>query len=94
MFKKLEVPILGMVLNQAYYQCPTCVEPKKEYIFGMSFFLSFGFLRRLRLASFSFFVCLRFFLSRTDEFTSGEPKAFQTLSEESQILILAQLPLI
>ena len=45
MFKKLEVPILGMVLNQAYYQCPTCVEPKKEYIFGMSFFLSLLLLR-------------------------------------------------
>ena len=33
---KLEVPILGMVLNQAYYQRPTCVKPKKEYIFGTS----------------------------------------------------------
>ena len=76
MFKKLEVPILGMVLNQAYYQCPTCVEPKKQYIFG----------------AFPSFSSLLFSFLREE--IIGEPKAFQTLAQDSQIPILAHLPLI
>jgi len=34
MFKKLSVPITGLVLNQSYYLCPTCTEPTPQYLFG------------------------------------------------------------
>ncbi len=32
MFKKVGVPVLGVIENMAYYQCETCKTPK--YIFG------------------------------------------------------------
>ncbi|KZO90621.1 P-loop containing nucleoside triphosphate hydrolase protein [Calocera viscosa TUFC12733] len=34
MFRKVDVPILGMLLNYAYFTCPSCKE--KHYIFGSS----------------------------------------------------------
>ncbi|KAI3610798.1 nucleotide binding [Moniliophthora roreri] len=34
MFRKLDIPLTGMVLNNAYYLCPTCTHPSPQYIFG------------------------------------------------------------
>jgi len=33
-FQKLSIPILGLVLNQSYFLCPTCSTP--HYLFGPS----------------------------------------------------------
>ncbi|KIJ55502.1 hypothetical protein M422DRAFT_73361 [Sphaerobolus stellatus SS14] len=32
MFRKVDIPIFGLVLNSAYYRCPSCSD--KHYIFG------------------------------------------------------------
>jgi len=34
MLRKVDVPITGLVLNQAHYLCNTCTHPKPKYIFG------------------------------------------------------------
>ncbi|KAK7062628.1 hypothetical protein VNI00_000116 [Paramarasmius palmivorus] len=34
MFRKLNIPLTGMILNNAYYLCPTCTHPSPQYIFG------------------------------------------------------------
>ncbi|KAG7086603.1 hypothetical protein E1B28_002548 [Marasmius oreades] len=34
MLRKLEIPLTGIVLNNAYYLCPTCKDPNPQYIFG------------------------------------------------------------
>ncbi|KAL0580202.1 hypothetical protein V5O48_001795 [Marasmius crinis-equi] len=34
MFRKLNIPLTGIVLNNAYYLCPTCTNPTPQYIFG------------------------------------------------------------
>lgn len=34
MLRKVSVPITGLILNQSYYLCPTCVSPEPQYLFG------------------------------------------------------------
>ncbi|KAG8755837.1 hypothetical protein FRC12_010758 [Ceratobasidium sp. 428] len=34
MFRKVSVPILGTILNMAYYTCYDCKPPSKHYVFG------------------------------------------------------------
>ncbi|PPR04491.1 hypothetical protein CVT24_013100 [Panaeolus cyanescens] len=34
MLRKVSVPITGLVLNQAFYLCPTCTSPHPQYLFG------------------------------------------------------------
>lgn len=34
MFRKVSVPILGTILNMAYYTCRNCSPPTKHYLFG------------------------------------------------------------
>ncbi|KAF9262136.1 P-loop containing nucleoside triphosphate hydrolase protein [Marasmius fiardii PR-910] len=36
MLRKLDIPLTGIVLNNAYYLCPTCTHPTPQYIFGPS----------------------------------------------------------
>ncbi|TFK32313.1 P-loop containing nucleoside triphosphate hydrolase protein, partial [Crucibulum laeve] len=36
MLRKVSVPITGLVLNQSYYLCPTCITPSPQYLFGKS----------------------------------------------------------
>ncbi|KAF8996031.1 P-loop containing nucleoside triphosphate hydrolase protein [Cyathus striatus] len=34
MFRKVSVPITGLILNQSHYLCPTCTSPEPQYLFG------------------------------------------------------------
>ncbi|MCX6118668.1 MAG: Mrp/NBP35 family ATP-binding protein [Proteobacteria bacterium] len=47
MYQKLEVPILGVVENMAWFQCPNC--DHKEHIFGQDAFVDFTSRRKLKV---------------------------------------------